>query len=150
MEIEKIDKNFLTERSIPENARIFDVRNDPFEINGVFFSGGHFVRMPEEDAKKVNPGVRELHACTAGGRVRFSTDSSFLAVIADLNSVCPMSHAPYVLPPGLTFTVTMSILRRFSRRLIIRWECIRRSCRRTGRCTRTRPLCRATAVCARS
>lgn len=64
MEIEKIDKNFLTERSIPENARIFDVRNDPFEINGVFFSGGHFVRMPEEDAKKVNPGVRELHACT--------------------------------------------------------------------------------------
>lgn len=48
----------------------------------------------------MNPGVRELHACTAGGRVRFSTDSSFLAVIADLNSVCPMSHAPYVLSAG--------------------------------------------------
>ena len=100
MEIEKIDKNFLTERSIPENARIFDVRNDPFEINGVFFSGGHFVRMPEEDAKKVNPGVRELHACTAGGRVRFSTDSSFLAFIADMNSLFPASHTTFLLNAG--------------------------------------------------
>lgn len=100
MEIEKIDKNFLTERSIPENARVFDVRNDPFEINGVFFSGGHFVRMPEEDAKKVNPGVRELHACTAGGRVRFSTDSSFLAFIADMNSLFPASHTTFLINAG--------------------------------------------------
>lgn len=60
-------KIFSQREAFRENARIFDVRNDPFEINGVFFSGGHFVRMPEEDAKKVNPGVRELH-CLHGRR----------------------------------------------------------------------------------
>ena len=100
MEIEKIDKNFLAKRNIPEIARICDVKNAPFEINGVFFADGHFVRMPEEDAKKVNEGVYGLYACTAGGRVRFSTDSEFIALIADLNSVFPMGHAPYVLSAG--------------------------------------------------
>ena len=150
MEIEKIDKNFLTERSIPENARVFDVRNDPFEINGVFFSGGHFVRMPEEDAKKVNPGVRELHACTAGGRVRVSTDSSVLAFIADMNLLFPASDTTFLINAGFDIYRDNEYFKTVQPPLDFRWECIRRSCRRTGRCTRTRSLCRATAVCARS
>lgn len=100
MEIEKLDKNFLTERGIPENAKLYDVNSAPFEINGVTFSGEHFERMPYADAEKVNEGVRELSACTAGGRARFSTDSPYIALIADLNKSYNMSHATSLLSAG--------------------------------------------------
>lgn len=100
MEIEKLDKNFLAERGIPENAKLYDVNSAPFEINGVAFSGEHFERMPYADAEKVNEGVCELSACTAGGRVRFSTDSPYIALIADIYNAYNMSHATSLLSAG--------------------------------------------------
>jgi len=79
--IAEIDKNFAVETSIErEGLCFYDAEQAPFRIYGIFKENGMFRRMPEEIAKSVNPGVYELHTNTAGGRVRFVTDSPYVAI----------------------------------------------------------------------
>lgn len=81
MEISAIDKNFKIETSIDKpNIKFYNVLESPFSIHGVFYENGKFRRLPEDVAKTVSEGVYSLHANTAGGRVRFSTDSRYVAV----------------------------------------------------------------------
>lgn len=80
-DIDKIDKNFKVETNInKEDIRFYDVEEGVFQIHGVFKENGMFRRMPEQVAASVNPGVYALHTNTAGGRVRFVTDSSYVAI----------------------------------------------------------------------
>lgn len=92
-DISVIDSNFnvKTELNI-SNIRFYDVNNTPFEINGVFYENGKFRRLPEVVAKSVSEGVFALHAHTAGGRVRFKTDSSYIAIYAKMPKISKMSH----------------------------------------------------------
>lgn len=43
--------------------------------------------MPEDIVKKVSEGVYSLHTNTTGGRVRFSTDSSYVAIKAQMDGM---------------------------------------------------------------
>lgn len=71
-----IDSNFRVNSNIEEsNIRFYDVKTEPFRVFGVFYDSGKFRRLPENMAKSVSEGVHGLHANTAGGRVRFRTDS---------------------------------------------------------------------------
>ena len=80
-DIAKIDKNLAVETSIErEGLCFYDAEEVPFQIYGIFKENGVFRRMPEQIAKKVNEGVYELHTNTAGGRVRFITDSPYVAI----------------------------------------------------------------------
>ena len=91
--ISEIDKNFSIETNIKKDDICFcDVKEKPFEIYGVFYENGKFRRMPEEVAKTVNDGVLSLHANTAGGRVRFRTDSPYIAIHAEMPYVGKMPH----------------------------------------------------------
>lgn len=54
----------------------------PLKIYGVFKENGKFRRIPEHVAKSVSEGVYSLHANTAGGRVRFKTNSKYVAIRA--------------------------------------------------------------------
>jgi len=66
-----------------EDIRFMDVREtDELRVYGLYDykNGEHFKRMPEEVAEKVSEGVQGLNFHTAGGRVRFVTDSNVLAV----------------------------------------------------------------------
>lgn len=79
--IAEIDKNLAVETSIErEGLRFYDVLQEPFRIHGVFWENGMFRRMPEAVAKTVNEGVYGLHSNGAGGRVRFVTDSPYVAI----------------------------------------------------------------------
>ena len=79
--ISEIDKNLAVETNIErEGLHFYDVLQDPFRIHGVFWENGMFRRMPEEVAKSVNEGVYGLHSNGAGGRVRFVTDSPYVAI----------------------------------------------------------------------
>lgn len=79
--IADIDKNFAVKTSIDrEGLRFYDIEEAPFRIYGVFRENGMFRRMPEAVAQTVSEGVYELHACGAGGRVRFVTDSAYVAI----------------------------------------------------------------------
>ncbi len=84
--LEAIDKNFKVERKVErEGLKFYDIEQEPFKIYGVYKENGKFRRMPEEVAKSTkNDGVLALHANTAGGRVRFRTDSPYVAISVKL------------------------------------------------------------------
>ena len=92
-DITKIDKNFKIETKLNKaDIKFYNVLEEPFKIYGVFYENGKFRRLPEEVAKTVNDGVYGLHAHTAGGRVRFKTDSSYVAINAVMPNIGKMSH----------------------------------------------------------
>jgi len=74
----------ITSESIKALSDIgfFDVRTTPeFRIYGVMDSkDGYFCRIPEDVAAKTNPGLAGENLSSAGGRVRFVTDSDYIAL----------------------------------------------------------------------
>lgn len=79
--LDAIDRNFRIETNIQKEDICFhDVEEDVFRIYGVFKENGMFRRMPERVAESINKGVYGLHTNTAGGRVRFVTNSTYVAI----------------------------------------------------------------------
>ena len=91
--IASIDKNFKVETKLAEkDIKFYDVKSEPFGVYGVYFEDGRFRRMPETVAKNTSDGVLRLHTNTAGGRVRFKTDSEYVAISAKMSGVGKMPH----------------------------------------------------------
>ncbi|MCR5041530.1 MAG: SGNH/GDSL hydrolase family protein [Clostridia bacterium] len=91
----EIDPNFRVETSSGhEDAVFFDPRKEPFKIYGVFYENGMFRRLPEAVAERVGEGVKYLHANTAGGRLRFRTDSPYIIINAKMSGVEHFPHFP--------------------------------------------------------
>lgn len=79
--IAEVDKNLAVETTIDRTGLcFFDVEKSPFKIYGIFKENGVFRRMPEAVARNVSTGVNALHTHSAGGRVRFVTDSPYVAI----------------------------------------------------------------------
>jgi hypothetical protein len=78
MKIEDLDKNFKSEGKLEcENIR-YNVKNPPFEIYGVYYDEQKgFMRMPEEVCLG-NINLTHPADDSAGGRIKFSTDSNVL------------------------------------------------------------------------
>ena len=80
------------------NLKYYHFKSEPFRIYGLYdeksLNRKHCIRMPEEVAKSVSAGVESLNLQTAGGRVRFVTDSPCLAI--------KMTRSPRV--SGLNFS----------------------------------------------
>ena len=93
IDITAIDPNFNVSESFGrEDVLLRNCREEPFTVHGVTWSEGEFRRMPREIAESVSPGVALLHRHTAGGRVRFVTDSPFVAISADQRGQGRMCH----------------------------------------------------------
>ncbi len=93
MEISKIDSNFNNEKSQKQGKIVFfDTECSPFKIYGLMKEKGAFCRMPKEIADSVNEGVAQLYTHTAGGRVRFVTDSKEIAIKAEMRNISKMPH----------------------------------------------------------
>ena len=93
--IEHLDPNMIVEPKIKEpDVCFYDVRNDPFEVYGFYNyrEEPDFKRLPDDLAKSVNKGVASLYLQTAGGRVRFSTDSQYVAIRAIMPHIGHMDH----------------------------------------------------------
>ncbi len=98
MKISDIDSNFKIESNIERKELIWlDSRNDPFKIYGLYNPKTEvpFARMPVDVAKTVSEGVGCLANETAGGRVRFKTDSPFIAINAQMDYVYRLSHMAF-------------------------------------------------------
>ena len=91
-QLENIDRNFAVKAPEGEERAWLDVEQPPFRVYGLMREGDHYVRMPQAIADRVNEGVQTLNVHTAGGRVRFATDSPFIAIRARLHGVCRMPH----------------------------------------------------------
>lgn len=93
--ISDIDKNFIISQDVfCQDMVLHDCRDDGFSLHGIFYQNGKYRRMPEEAADGINAGVKELHSNTAGGRIRFRTDSKYVAVFAKMSGLCSFSHMP--------------------------------------------------------
>lgn len=63
-----------------KNVIYYDVRQTPFKIYGFSNPQINFHRMPDEVAESASDAVAIHNKSAAGGRVRFSTDSSYVAI----------------------------------------------------------------------
>ena len=94
-DIGKIDKNFEVKAQInKDNMNFYNIDSYPFMIYGVFYENGKYRRLPEAIAKSVSNGVYSLHDNTAGGRIRFKTDSQHVSIITKMHNITKASHFP--------------------------------------------------------
>lgn len=72
----------VTTEGTYDNLVFYDIRNEPFLVHGLYHyqTENPFRRMPQAVADKTSKNVARLNTNPAGGRVRFCTDSSFIAV----------------------------------------------------------------------
>lgn len=95
--IDEIDSNLKVQTNIEEtDIRFLDVRQEPFKVYGLYDYKNEsvFKRLPDEVAEATSEGVAYLSLNTTGGRVRFSTDSKYIAIKSIMPHVNPMSHMP--------------------------------------------------------
>ena len=81
-DISKIDKNFAV-TGIAPGGEFYSIDNAPFVIYGVNKDENGYYRVPQNVADATSEGVALLTRFTAGGIVRFSTNSAKLAIKAE-------------------------------------------------------------------
>ena len=100
MDIEKLDKNFaVTDKIDRDQIEYIDALN--FDLYGAILDNGNYRRMPEEVAKSVSQNVYWINHCLADGRIRFATDSPYVAVCAYCNTIGRMLHFPMTGSAGM-------------------------------------------------
>ena len=94
MDIREIDRNFHIETTLKETDIVWrDGASAPFRLFGACPEAeGVFCRMPQAVAATVNDGVYSLCRHGAGIRVRFATDSPYIAIKAAWDSLSTMEH----------------------------------------------------------
>ena len=83
MELGKIDNNFIEMQHLNlTDVVLTDVRDLPVDIYGFYDIKNEraFKRMPDGVAKSLGEGISKLYLDTAGGRIRFCTDSPYVAI----------------------------------------------------------------------
>ncbi|MBR2405810.1 MAG: hypothetical protein IKB04_02000 [Clostridia bacterium] len=117
--IEEIDANFKTNTTIGKaDVKFYNVQDEPFAVYGVFYENGQYRRLPEEVARATSEGVYELHNHTAGGRVRFRTNSTYVAM--HMETPCPgrMAHFAFSGSAGLDLYETIDGKERYIRTFV--------------------------------
>ena len=85
MTAKDLSNGFSPETTIARDDTVWiNARTEPFKIYGVFFddTAGRFLRMPLSVSDQMNDRVQELNTNPSGGRLRFCTDSDYVAVYA--------------------------------------------------------------------
>ncbi len=97
MKLENIDQNLILSKITEKDVVFKNALEKPFSLHGVFHENGAYQRMPKEIAESVSESVGYLSGFTAGGRIRFRTNSEYIAlkVVAkksfDILSLMPIS-----------------------------------------------------------
>ena len=89
-----------------DGIKFLDIENPIFKIYGVKQENGVYRRMPEAVARTVSEGVHSLHANCAGGRVRFKTDSRYIAINAQYVTVHKSPRFPLSGSAGFDMYIT--------------------------------------------
>lgn len=91
-DIAKIDANFALKTNIRPGLRFYRADAPFFRLYGIYYEEEKYRRLPESVAKTVNEGVLRLHANTSGGRIRFVTTSSCVAISVKFGQIGRMPH----------------------------------------------------------
>lgn len=82
-DVTKLDKNFLGESAKFDEYDWYNLKdNDIFSIHGVYYDEDEkiYTRMPKNIRDSVSKDVGVLATYTAGGRIRFRTDSPYISI----------------------------------------------------------------------
>lgn len=94
--IEQIDRNMAVVTRIEDPDVVWhNVHDAPFSLHGFCMpqeADDAFRRLPQEVAASVSDHVLQLSAHTAGCRVRFKTNSPYVALHVELSELYPMDH----------------------------------------------------------
>lgn len=92
--ISDIDKNFKTSGIDKKDAKFYNISEKPFKIYGVFKpeNDDEYIRIPRDVAAATSDGVKDLNSHTAGGRVRFKTNSKYIILKCFTKSIGTMPH----------------------------------------------------------
>lgn len=84
MRLEDVDVNLKDFGVTQEDVEWINARDERFSLYGVFYDQdeGCYRRMPKSVAKTVSPSVDFLAYNTSGGRIRFYTNSDYVAIKA--------------------------------------------------------------------
>lgn len=94
----EIDKNFDIPVTVNKDGmRFYDA--ECFDVYGVKLMDGKYRRMRAEDAAAINDMIFTISSESAGGRVRFATDSTEIVIRAEYESVSKV--------PNYSFSATM-------------------------------------------
>lgn len=91
-----------------KNTVFYDPRKAPFEIFGLYAPNSEdagYKRLPDEVGQNVSEGVARLYKHTAGGRVRFATNSSSVTIRVKLPFTGNMFHATPLMQNGFDLYV---------------------------------------------
>ena len=68
-------------------TKYHSIDEDIFDIRGVFRENGVLVKLPKAVAESISDGIAYNYRRSAGGRVRFITDSPYVSVSARLTKI---------------------------------------------------------------
>ncbi len=103
--ITEIDPNFKVDTQFDyKDAVFYDVKKNSWCLFGLQFDT-IFRRMPQEVAENVNEGVLALHTNTSGGRLRFTTDSPYILLSAEMPDQVVFPHMPQTGAAGFDLLV---------------------------------------------
>lgn len=94
----EIDNNFFIPKNVIREGLIYyDAKS--FDVYGVKYNDGIYRRMVYEEAKRVSDAVAAISSECAGGRIRFATDSPYVAISVKYRSVAKV--------PNYSFSATL-------------------------------------------
>ncbi len=108
MKLSDIDRNLLVESALNiKGLKYRSAMEEPFCLYGLYEprETGEYMRLPQEIAARVNSSVESLSVHTSGGRIRFRTDSGYVAVKVRLRNGNWMPHMPLTGSHGLDLYV---------------------------------------------
>ena len=103
-----IDKNMVVQTTIGDSDVVWhDVREAPFSLHGFYEprKTPYFCRVPADIAAATSAGVDKLSRESAGGRVRFSSNSPYIAIRAKFLAVGRSPHLTLISSAGFDLYV---------------------------------------------
>ena len=95
MNIQDIDKNFQLDNSVRKDGMIqYTIPHKNFDLYGVYYNpeDNRFWRMDKAVTEQIHANVTMLAQHTAGGRLRFSTDSNKLDLAVEYETLWAVPH----------------------------------------------------------
>lgn len=101
--IEEIDKNFKATPITQKDVVWHRVQQEPFSLHGIYYqtpqvenSLGCFMRFPKEVGTACSPSIEWFSSVCTGGRIRFMTNSPYVAIKCVLTTQAPHRNSNFL------------------------------------------------------
>ncbi len=95
MDEQSVHMESINPLAIRDGLKFYNANEAPFKLYGVFYDGERFRRMPSEvdrAVKEESGGIAISSKDTAGGRIRFATNSPYITIKCRWSLLGAMSH----------------------------------------------------------